>query len=194
MNIDILRAQERVKYEWLNRNTNYGESFHAKGRVDSICELFEEFNINSVLDVGTGRGHFCKWVEENTHIDTIYGADIAMDPAFTPTDRLNFIKCGAHNIQLDGSVDCVTSFDFFEHVVEDDIDNILTEMNRVCTTLHIHKVHYVTDNHNGQSTSYRDVVGELHQTRKSIDWWLDKFSNYGKAEFLKESRLYIIEL
>ena len=63
MNVEILREQERVKYEWLNKNTEYGRSFHAKGRVDFINDLFDEYEVESVFDVGTGRGLLCKWFE-----------------------------------------------------------------------------------------------------------------------------------
>jgi len=194
MNVEILREQERAKYDWLNINTDYGQSFHARGRVSDVARLFDEYNVTSLLDVGTGRGHFCKWVEDNTDIGCIYGLDIAMDPIAEESDRLSFIKSGAHDIPLDEQLDCVTSFDFFEHVVEEDVHNILTEMKRVCNTVMIHKVHYVTDTHPGHSTSHRETVGELHQTRHEADWWIDTFSNYGNTRYLPESRLFVTEL
>ena len=194
MNVEILREQERVKYEWLNKNTEYGSSFHAKGRVDFINDLIDEYEVESVLDVGTGRGLLCEWLEENTDLETIYGLDIAMDPTVPQTNRVKFIKSGAHDIPLDDSVDMVTSFDFFEHVVESDVDNILSEMCRVCKTVMAHKVHYANHKHPGCSTTYRDVVGELHQTRREVDWWLDKFNNYGNARFEERPRMIVIEL
>jgi len=194
MNVEILREQERVKYEWLNKNTDYGRSFHAKGRIETVSALISQYNINSILDVGTGRGAFCEWLENNTDIETIYGVDIAMDPIMPQTNRVKFIKSGAHNIPLDDTVNMVTSFDFFEHVVEDDVDNILSEMSRLCNTVMMHKVHYVTETHPGHSTSHRDIVGELHQTRKEIDWWINKFNNYGNATFDERSRMIIIEV
>ena len=194
MNVEILREQERVKYEWLNRNTDYGNSCHAVGRIGAVIELFEEYDVNSILDVGTGKGRFCNMIEEHTNIKKIYGLDIAMDPKFSGTDRISFIKSGAHDIPLDEKVDCITSFDFFEHVVEDDVDNILTEMKRMCNTVMIHKVHYITDMHPGHSTSHREAVGELHQTRHEVDWWIDTFSNYGNTRFLSDSRLFVTEL
>ena len=194
MNVEILREQERVKYEWLNKNTEYGSWFHAKGRVDYIKDLIDEYEVKSVLDVGTGRGLLCEWLEENTDLETIYGLDIAMDPTVPQTNRVKFIKSGAHDIPLDDSVDMVTSFDFFEHVVESDVDNILSEMCRVCKTVMAHKVHYANHKHQGCSTTYRDVVGELHQTRREVDWWLDKFNNYGNARFEERPRMIVIEL
>jgi ubiquinone/menaquinone biosynthesis C-methylase UbiE len=194
MNVEILREQEKIKYEWLNKNTDYGQSFHAKGRVDEIQNLIEEYEITSVIDVGTGRGLMCEWFEQNTDIQKIYGLDIAMDPVIPQTDRVKFIKSGAHDIQIDDTVDMVTSFDFFEHVVEQDVDIILTEMKRVCNTIMAHKVHYVTEKHHGHSTSHKETVGELHQTRREVDWWLEKFEQYGKARFQADKRLFIIEV
>jgi ubiquinone/menaquinone biosynthesis C-methylase UbiE len=192
MNVEILREQERVKYEWLNRNTDYGNANHAKGRIDEIVEVLEEYNVKSILDAGTGKGRFCKMIEERTNIKKIYGLDIAMDPGFSETDRISFIKSGAHNIPLDEKVDCITSFDFFEHVVTDDVDIILGEMDRICGKLMIHKIHYTTPGHPGHSTSHREVVGELHQTLRPIEWWLAKFNQYGDASFQEDIRLFVV--
>lgn len=196
MHVEILREQERVKYEWLNKNTDYGRSFHAKGRVEPIKQLLDLHGVESLMDIGTGRGLFCRWVENNTNIKQIYGLDIAMDPVqfVRQSDRITFIKSGAHNIPLDEKVDCVTSFDFFEHVVTDDVDIILDEMARVCGKLMIHKAHYTTPEHPGYSTSHRKVVGELHQTLRPVDWWLAKFNRYGDASFKEKNRLFVIRI
>ena len=165
-------SSEQEKYIWLNENTNYGSSFHAKGVLDHILSL----QMHSVCDVGTGRGTFCRWAAANG-CEIVYGVDFAIDPR-PPSEEIKYIKAFSHDIPLpDGAIEYVTSFDMLEHVLEEDVVPTLEEFSRLATKGWIFSIAY------WQSVGYQENVGDLHPTVKGKDWWYDKISKYGEVNF-----------
>lgn len=176
---DILeqsRRQEQSKYEWINNfkkenpRNGYGSGFHGR----KAEELIKSLDLESVIDVGTGCGEFCKMCHD-IGIKRIYGVDFAIDPKPTnKADNIVYIKAFAHSLPFeDKSVDAITSFDMLEHLLEDDVDNVFTEFSRIA------KRYFVfTINHN-ESRSFHKQLGNLHPTVRPRVWWLDKLRAYG---------------
>jgi len=165
---------EQAKYLWLNKNTDYGCSFHARGILDYLRLL----KINSVCDVGTGKGEFCRWAVNNGCKD-VYGIDFAIDPE-PPSKSIKYIKAFAHDIPLsDNVVEYVTAFDVLEHIPEEDINITLKEFRRLASKGWIFSIAY------SDSIYMREIVGTLHPTVKPAQWWYNKISTFGQVDFFR---------
>lgn len=174
------RIVEQKKYEWINKNnTTYGSSFHGKNITKLL--LKEKENINSIADIGTGRGEFCKWASLNL-CKEVYGVDFAFDPyEYNKDKHITYYKAFAHELPLkDKQVDVLTSFDMLEHLVEGDVENVFEEFYRITKKLFIFSIC------TRDSTGFRDQLGTLHPTVKELDWWHNKISKYGEIKCYNE--------
>jgi ubiquinone/menaquinone biosynthesis C-methylase UbiE len=172
---------EREKYEWLNKNSrNYGKSFHGKKFTEYLIELNKQDSINSIVDIGTGRGEFCKWAAENL-CNEVIGVDFVFESREKNKDnKITYYKCFAHDLSLkDKSIDMLTSFDMLEHLVEDDIDIVFEEFFRVT------KKYFLFTISHSDSKTHRKNVGSLHPTVKPREWWLEKIKKYGEINRVK---------
>lgn len=168
---------EQEKYEWLSRtNKNYGATNHGKPFIDYIL------NVSSfpLIDIGCGRNNFIKLLKQKNdyHIDAI-----GIDFAFQEAD----IVCPANNISVQDNYFCtVVSFDFFEHLLPNDIDSVINEIIRISKN----KSRFFATISNVDSVN-RGPNGEtLHPTIRNIDWWLQKFRNYNFTINRNASGLY----
>lgn len=165
-----MKNLEEIKetYDWLN-TTRYGNGFHAKKHLSYLKIL----KIDSILDVGTGRGDFCNWAKQEM-CDEVHGLDISITPNPEFGEKgINFINGVSHDIPLpDKSVDMTTSFDFLEHVHPDFIDKTISEMIRVTRKCMFHTIN------SNPSSSHRKRVGELHLIQEhKKKWWIPKFES-----------------
>jgi|6_EtaG_2_1085325.scaffolds.fasta_scaffold108721_1 ubiquinone/menaquinone biosynthesis C-methylase UbiE len=174
MNIEEKRDIEKRKYIILD-DTNYGDTFHGEIFLKNNS-VFKEKNIKSVLDVGTGKGnavHYMNSIGINTK-----GVDFAIKPDKS-FDQTKFITSYAHNIPVkDKSFDCITSFDVVEHCLEEDIDLIFEEFNRIAKKLLVLSICF------NKSTIKQRLIdnnmnGQLHPTVKPYEWWYDKIKKFG---------------
>ena len=166
----------RNTYIKLYEQTNYGQVNHGEQAYDIVQDL----KPSSLLDVGCGRGDFCKYIYDNI-CQEVYGLDFASKPILEgPT----WFDGYAHKIPLqDKSVDVVTSFDTFEHIPEQDIDKTFQEIKRVVKK-------YCVFNISSHPASKTGLDGEdLHPTLKPQQWWNSKI----KKIFEVDSVLTIIK-
>ena len=159
---------EEIKktYDYLNNTGRYGGSFHAQKWLPFVKVL----DVDSVLDVGTGRGEFCNWAMEEL-CNEVHGLDISIDPRPEFMHKnINFIKGVSHEIPLsDKSVDMTTSWDVLEHVHPQFLEKTIDEMFRVTRKCMFHRVAA------GPSHSHFAKVGQLHLIQKSRkDFWLNE--------------------
>lgn len=174
----------RNKYIWLNDNTKYGKACHGKGlfydkviSVFNIQEFVKEQGINSVLDIGTGKGDMCNMLKEKV-CDNVYGLDFAIAPREEYVKKgIQFFQTGAHNIPLpDKSIDLIVSFDLLEHLHPDYLEQTIDEMFRVGAKYMIHKIGV------GPSKSFFKHVGQLHTIQEHPKFWRDEvFAPRAKA-------------
>jgi hypothetical protein len=147
------------------------------GRIcwgENMLETLKEWKVSSLLDVGCGYGNFCD--AASLFVPDVYGLDIAsvatgrviQNPAIT------YLDGEAKHIELPkDAVEWVTSFDCLEHCLEEDIDHILDEFDRVATQGFVLSISYEPCEMDGMP---------LHMTVKPESWWLKKLSAYGHVE------------
>lgn len=146
----------------------YGHGNHGKDSYGYIKGL----NINSILDVGCGQGNFVNHMQQILEIPNVYGLDIASvrTKNHIQNDKITWIDSQAHIIPLESnSIEYITSFDCLEHVLEEDVDNIVDEFFRVSTKGLILKIAY-------RQAIERTLNGDiLHMTVQPEEWWIHKF-------------------
>lgn len=149
---------------------DYGRHMHAKRCLGKI----EGLKINSLIDVGCGKGQFPLWARQHG-IETVYGIDFA---AKFPKDTkgVTFFRGWAHELPLeDNAVEFVTSFDMMEHLIPEDTHNVLDEFDRVSSKGMIFSISYIP--------SVTKVNGQnLHPNVHPEEWWIETLSKYGKVE------------
>ena len=162
----------RNTYIKLYEQADYGQKNHGEQAYDIVQDL----KPTSLLDVGCGRGEFCKYIYDNI-CQEVYGLDFAFKPTLEgPT----WFDEYAQKIPLqDKSVDVVTSFDTFEHIAEQDIDKTFQEIKRVVKK-------YCVFNISSHSASMTGLDGEdLHPTLKSQLWWILKIKDIFETDDIK---------
>lgn len=118
----------------------------------------------SVLDVGCGRGFLVEALN-NVGISS-WGADFA-PWAISRKRHSNCLLADAKNLPFkDKEFDLVISTDFFEHIPEDELDDVIGEMRRVGTRC---------ASRIALSTDAGAKENEYHLTVKPKDWWQERF-------------------
>jgi ubiquinone/menaquinone biosynthesis C-methylase UbiE len=191
MNLEDLRQKEREKYESIyldkdqyyrkrNEARGYGRNNHGKYKFPYVLNL----KPTSVLDIGCGFGNFCNDLQ-TSGIENVYGMDIASVKTGNVINnpKIQFIDGESHHIPFeDSTIDIITSFDCLEHCLENDIDVIFTEMNRVVKNRCVFSIAY---RQSGEDT--QGVI--LHMTVKPKSWWIEKLN---KLFVVEKSDNYLI--
>jgi len=135
----------------------------SKDRLEELVDIVKTYNPTSVLDVGCGIGNLVLKLRE-LGIKAV-GVDSAEDlKLFWKSD--GFYISDASKLPFeDKSFDLVISTDFFEHIPEEKIDSVKSEMLRVGKKV-IARVAYQRKLTRRQS--------QYHVTNKPKDWWEDK--------------------
>ncbi|MBT8341608.1 MAG: DUF268 domain-containing protein, partial [Desulfatitalea sp.] len=129
--------------------------------------------VQSLLDVGCGYGRFCHAATQ--FVPKVMGLDIASVASgnVIGNPAIEFIDGEAKRLPLpDHAVEWITSFDCLEHCLEEDIDTVLSEFDRVATKGFVLSISYDPD-------YLADVP--LHMTVKPEPWWLEKLSRFGEV-------------
>lgn len=197
------RQIEKEKYDFLYSEKYLAEHapYGATNHGQAAYEFIKQKKVTSILDVGCGQNDFSKWCQDND-IDCI-GVDISSPKAD--------IIAPAHDMPvLDDYFDYVTCFDMMEHLLEEEVDDVLKEFVRIarrglifCISYEASKTGVVFQKikrkegkllfvspflrRNKQREYHLKkelATGNLHPTVKSQEWWLEKISNYGRTEVL----------
>lgn len=182
MSLENQRHHEQQKYKYIAHHRDEFNGYGANAHGLEILDEIKKLNPQSICDVGTATGRFCI-VLEQSGIKEVIGVDFAFEPE-NRGENVRWIKAYAHNIPLeDKSVDYVTAFDFLEHLLEEDVDNVLYEFKRIARKGFIFSVNY--------KKSCHEVDGEnLHMTVRGPSWWTEKFKKYGTLSTV--GRFFII--
>lgn len=161
---------EIVKYDHLYLNSDYSQS--KTPRMSKAYRWLRArclFGNSSILDLGCGAGFLADMIDGYS---SYHGVDIAgqwIRQLQSREKRLNVRFSYANLADLpfgDQSYDFGFSLDVLEHIPPDFVDQVLSEMKRVCRNLCLcictrhHKIHPELD---------------LHLTVKPGEWWLEKF-------------------
>lgn len=134
--------------------------------LDKFVSLIKELKPTRVLDVGCGIGTLVKRL--NSEGIQAIGIDFsdALEEFWGDDD--NFFQMDATQIDFpDKSFDVVFSSDFFEHIAEEDIDKVTSEMKRVGKKI----IAFVADDTGGPLHRRQ---AQYHLTHKPIEWWDEK--------------------
>jgi ubiquinone/menaquinone biosynthesis C-methylase UbiE len=143
------------------------KKFQGEGkRLEKFSDLIKSYNPTKVLDVGCGIGYLVKKLNKDG-IETI-GIDFSPDLEEFWGDDDDFFEMDAKQILFpDKAFDVVFSSDFFEHLDEDDVDGVATEMKRVGKKV----ITFVADDLGKPLNRHQSLY---HLTHKPIDWWEDR--------------------
>jgi len=131
--------------------------------------IIDRFSIESVLDVGSGRGHAAKWfADQKLKTYAIDGLEDNILNAVYPTERIDLTE----NFYAK-SVDLVNCIEVVEHVDELYLDNLLT-------TLSSGKYIFMTHGVPGQE-------GHHHVNCQPTEYWINHLSKRGYVELTTES-------
>lgn len=126
--------QYKHRHKSISSDADWGNVRHGKGvRLDKSIKCLNYImpEINSVCDIGSNRGHFCKWVSQeypNVSIDMIEPDKSVCDYNFKYND---FINNRFENISLDKkSYDLVYCCQTLEHI--DEIHDFFRKVKNTC--------------------------------------------------------------
>ena len=147
------------------------------GRIcwgENMLESMKRWKVNSLLDVGCGYGNFCD--AASLFVPRVYGLDIASVATgnIIANPDITFLDGEAKSLPLaDNAVEWITSFDCLEHCLEEDIEKILKEFDRVATKGFVLSISYIPCEADGLP---------LHMTVKPESWWIAKLSQIGEVQ------------
>lgn len=141
------------------------ESYNMKKwRQDTLREwLASRRTSRTMLDVGCGRGESLA-IAQDLGIDA-RGCEIA---PFLTGERVDLLEHGARKLPYEtDAFDLVTCLDVMEHIYDEEIDDSILEMRRVCRgTVLLGIACKISDN-------------PLHVTQRAPDWWADRIRKIG---------------
>jgi SAM-dependent methyltransferase len=152
---ELDRETERAKYLRLRTNPRYGGSNHGASAIPFI----ETLRPRTLVDLGCGRNGFCQQLREQGIIAR------GVDFAFAEAD----ISAPMHAVPLEnGFADVVTAFDSFEHLLPDEVDEVIAEAARLAKP-------------GGRfiatiCTRASKFEPGLHPTVRPLEWWLSKLA------------------
>jgi len=164
--------EQKIYQDIYDTDEEYGRKTHGNGAYLFVAKHFKP---ESILDVGCGKDNlFCTNIVKELdkfgiehNINNCFGCDFVKFKTLIYAD--------ANDLPFDDNeFDIITSFDMLEHILPEDVDNVLNEIFRVakkgiCVSI-----------------SYRQVKSGLHRTIQPKEWWIEKLSKYGKVgQYLK---------
>lgn len=167
---DEKKEHERKKYEGIYsdpKRKGYGHTNHGKVAVPMVAT---KMATQSVLDVGCGGNEFKKEVLKLNPAIRVVGVDFACPFAdvIAPADRLPF---------GDKEFDVLTAFDMLEHILPEQVDDILNEFARVSHRF-MFSISYVP--------SINTFQGEnLHPCVHAENWWIMQIMKAGGSNIKK---------
>lgn len=162
VDLEARRAHERGKYLAL-MGTGYGSTNHGR----HAYALLQSFRPppRYVVDFGCGRNLFIQ------HLRRLGIDGLGVDFAFPEAD----VVAPMHRVPVSaGIAEVVTAFDALEHLLPEEVDEVLDEMRRVAVPGGRFVLSICT------RESKTQVNGEgLHPTVKPRGWWLERIGRVG---------------
>jgi hypothetical protein len=146
---------------------------------------YKEFN--KILDLGCSGGAYISNMHDlGFYAIGLEGSDYSKinkrgpwaylaDFALFTADITKPFEIISNTKNLVDQFDIITSFEVFEHLKENEIDNLFQNIK-----IHTHKNSRLILSISTNDSFYKGV--NLHQTVKSKNWWLSKFSTLGWEE------------
>lgn len=140
---------------------NFAELNPATFCPESWDYVIKKYNINSVMDVGSGQGHAPKWfADRGLEAYAIEGLKENVDKAIFPTELVDLTE-GSYT----KNVDMVNCIEVVEHIEEKYLENLLTT---ICCGKYLFMTHAVP----GQK-------GHHHVNCQPTSYWNEHLARYG---------------
>jgi SAM-dependent methyltransferase len=146
----------------LKERPHYGSSNHGDGAISIVREWLKSIDQPVVADFGCGNNNFLQTIciKKGIGIDFVNPVADLIEPM--------------HNVSIEtDTVDIVTSFDALEHILPEEVEDVLAEMARVAKPegKFVFSISHVAS----RITS----LGEnLHPTVETREWWIDKIGEH----------------
>ena len=169
----------KVQYQRMHKDTSVFLGYTIKLYLNDIQKLMNEFNPSSILDYGCGKGY--QYTKDQIHKSHFNGVMPALyDIGVTEFETIP-----------DGTFDAIISTDVLEHIPENQLGQVLTEIYNKANKFVFFAIHEnlaVKNLPNGENT---------HCTVRPIEWWVSLISNYANVYTVimahNQSRQWIIE-
>ncbi len=146
--------------EWYDEQF-FIESTYAPMSAKRNVVRLKKYDYKSILDVGCGEGHLVEMLKQQGKIakGTDYSpfAGKLIPDDFTETDAVKLPF-------KDNEFDIVISSDFFEHIYEEDIDAVYSEMQRVSSQV-MAMISF---------KKHKKRKIDTHVTVRPYEWWQDR--------------------
>lgn len=169
---------------------NYADDYGWLGILQEASKFLPRFAV--VRELGSAHGYFLHRALQNFAYD-VEGVDIseyavtkgrALMPDIAP--RLHLLNVADGLPWPDGEADMVFSSEFLEHMTEDALDKVLSEMYRILKPggLWLHKIGIIVpDNHPFRAATVEDHSAHFtHYTVRTRDDWRETFRSMGLTE------------
>jgi cyclopropane fatty-acyl-phospholipid synthase-like methyltransferase len=153
----------KAQYQIMHQDVSVFSGGTIKLYLNDIQKLINEFNASSILDYGCGKGH--QYTKDHIHKSYFNGVMPALYDIGVP--EFETIP--------EGTFDAVISTDVLEHIPEDQLGHVLTEIYSKATKFVFFAIHeHLAGKNlpNGENT---------HCTVHPIEWWVDLISNYATS-------------
>lgn len=142
--------------------------------MDFVVEMIKG-QPQKLIDVGCGWNEFCGLVRQSLPDVRCLGLDFAC-----PGADLN--ACATHLPFADKSQGVLTAFDMLEHVLPEQVDDVLAEFARVSHTFVFSIAH--------QPSRVKWQGETLHPTVQPLEWWMQRIMRAGGCD-LRFERGYV---
>ena len=156
--IEANRAAERAKYEWLlEHRPGYGSTNHGAKHLGRVLASRPEF----VVDLGCGDNAFARGIRLSGQARAT-GIDFA-NPGADIVAPMHRTTLGKH------VADVVTAFDSLEHLLPEEVDDVLDEVARIAKP--DARLFFTIATRPSRITAKGE---NLHPTVQPMGWWTDK--------------------
>lgn len=174
-------------YDGVFSNEGYNRHPPSEPRFVYVMQALKKTHINSLIDIGTGRGTLLDIIlKQYPHI-ALTAVDLNNYPHLKHVPHINAdITKIEDRKRITGQYDILTCLDCLEHVEEEHITDILNMFlslsNRFIFSI----------------ANHSDVINgvELHKIQKPFTYWMDRISEFFDITFFEavyNGRLYLYE-
>jgi SAM-dependent methyltransferase len=177
-----------ISYTYYNQN-NF---FRGTSNKLETLELIRKFKFKSVLDYGVGQGGLHVWRDPVILKMANDGGAPVLAVLYDPYSKDESVRLKPSS---DSKFDIVTCTDVLEHILPEDIDNVLWDLvNYTKKMLHCSVATYPAGkficDENG-----KDIFNQsLHTIVKTKRWWIDKFRETEERLYKEQNRWISIRL
>ena len=150
--------------------------------------VWKQFRPKNILEIGCGTGYLIRQINEK--LCPAIGVDIS-EYAINKGKKIcpNLIKGDVRNLPInDMSCDMVIGFDILEHIPEEFIDQVISEINRVC-----YRYCFFNIPLKNSFDKFNDLEHDpSHVLIRDKKFWMDKFEKYFTV-LNQETRFWLIK-